>query len=233
MRGWIRMMLVACLGGLALAGCTGSRSGNLSYNPTTFTAPDAVPVTALTSEYRLGIGDTVTVRVFNVETLSGDQQVDPAGNITMPLIGTVPAIRRTTQELSADLVRRLGQRYLNAPQVQVLLKAAVPQTVTVDGSVTQPGVYTVNGRQTLLQTIAAAHGTTTGANPRRVVVFRQINGQRQAAGFDLTSIRAGRDADPLIYPNDVVVVDGNQTAQRLRDGLSVIPIIGLFSTFLG
>lgn len=233
MRGFLRLMLLVCLGSLALAGCAGSRSRTLSYNPATFTAPDVIPIAARTAEYRLGVGDVVTVRVFNVDSLSGDQQVDPAGNITMALIGAVPAIGHTTQELSADLVHRLGARYLNSPQVQVVLKTVVPQTVTVDGSVTQPGVFPVNGRQTLLQTIALARGTTDGANPRRVVVFRQINGQRQAAGFDLTTIRAGTDPDPLIYPNDVVVVDGNQTAQRIRDGLQAIPILGLFTTILG
>ena len=232
MRGMLRSLALLCLSGLALAGCAGTRSRTLAYNPAEFHAPDALPVALLTTQYRLGVGDVITIRVFSVDSLSGDQQVDPAGNVTMPLIGAVPAIGHTTQELSADLVHRLGARYLNSPQVQVTLKTVVAQTVTVDGSVTQPGVYAVSPRQTLLQTIAAAHGATTDANPRRVVIFRTINGQRQAAGFDLTTIRAGTDPDPLIYANDVVVVDGNRTAQQVRDGLQAIPILGLFTTLL-
>ena len=232
MRDWLRSMVLLCLGGMALAGCAGTRSNTLSYNPTTFQAPDPVPVALLTTQYHLGVGDVVTVRVFNVDSLSGDQQVDAAGNITLQLIGVVPAIGHTTSELSADLVRRLGSRYLNSPQVQVTLKTVVPQTVTVDGSVTQPGVFTLTGRQTLLQTIAAARGLTTDANPRRVVVFRTINGQRQAAGFDLTTIRNGTDPDPMVYANDVVVVDGNRTARTLHDSLQAIPIVGLFATIL-
>ena len=232
MRKRLSILALVVFGAAALTGCAGTRSNTLTYNPGTFHAPDPIPVSQLTTEYRLGIGDVVTVRVFNVDTLSGDQQVDPAGNITMPLIGVVSAIGHTTQELSADLVSRLGSRYLNSPQVQVTIKTVVPQTVTVDGSVTQPGVFTVSGRQTLLQTIAAARGVSADANPRRVVVFRTINGQRQAAGFDLTTIRRGTDPDPLIYPNDVVVVDGNQTSRTLRATLQTIPILGLFTTIL-
>lgn len=226
MRTAFRLMVLGIFAVLA-AGCA-QRSSSLTYNPAGFGAPDPVPVTALTGDYHLGIGDVVTVRVFNVDSLSGDQTIDSTGNVNLPLVGAVPAIGKTTDELGRDLAQRLGARYLHDPQVTVALKSAVPKTVTVDGSVDSPGVYPIGNRTTLLQTIALAHGTSEHANLHRVVIFRQLQGQRQAAAFDLATIRNGTDADPSVYPNDVVVVDGRDTTLSLRTLIQTVPVVGLF-----
>jgi len=45
------------------------------------------------------------------------------------------------------------------------------------------------------------------ADPRAVVVFRTIEGQRMAALFDLVQIRSGETEDPQIYGDDVIVVE--------------------------
>ncbi|SFR98856.1 polysaccharide biosynthesis/export family protein [Sphingomonas jatrophae] len=212
-----------------LSGCGSVRDKRMSYNPTNFSAPDELPVQDMLATYRVGPGDVVTVSVFGVDSLSGDRAVDPAGNLTMPLIGAVPAAGKSTQELGTELASRLGARYLQQPQVTVTIKTAVARTVTVDGSVGAPGLYPVPDKTTLLKTIAMARGTSQGANPKKVVVFRQINGQRNAAAFDLTTIRDGIDPDPVIYANDVVVVDGRETNATWMALLQAVPVIGLFA----
>lgn len=214
-----------------LSGCGARRDSNLSYNPTSFTAPDALPVANTLAAYHLGVGDVVTVTVFNVDSLSGERQIDAAGYLNMPLIGTVAAVDKTSEELEKELTAKLGARYLQNPQVTVALKTAVARTVTVDGSVGQPGIYPVPDRTTLLKTIAMARGTAQGANPKKVVVFRQINGQRNAAAFDLTTIRDGVDPDPIIYANDIVVVDGKETSAAWLTLLQTIPLVSLFARF--
>jgi polysaccharide export outer membrane protein len=214
-----------------LAGCGPRRDAKMNYNPTNFAAPDEMPVSATLMTYRLGPGDVVNVAVFSVDSLTGDRQVDAAGNLTMPLIGAVPAAGKSADELGAELATLLGKRYLQQPQVTVTLKSAVARTVTVDGSVASPGLYPVPDKTTLLKTIAMAHGTSQGANPRKVVVFRQVNGQRHAAAFDLTTIRDGVDPDPVIYANDVVVVDGRETSATWIALLQSVPILGLFTRF--
>lgn len=227
-----RQLVVAALAVLALAGCaTSKRDQRLSYNPTNFSTPDELPIAQTLTTYRLGAGDTVSVAVFGVDSLSGEQQIDAAGNVTMPLIGPVPAAGLTTQELGVRLAAQLNQRYLQRPQVVVALKNAVAKTVTVDGSVGAPGLYPVMDRTSLLKTIAMAHGASEGANLKKVVVFRQIKGERQAAAFDLTTIRDGVDPDPAIYPNDVVIVDGRDTNNAWRNIISAVPLIGLFARF--
>jgi polysaccharide export outer membrane protein len=62
-------------------------------------------------------------------------------------------------------------------------------------------------------------------------VFRQINGQRNAAALDLTSIRDGVDPDPIIYANDIVVVDGKEISPTWMAVLQTVPLISLFTRF--
>jgi polysaccharide export outer membrane protein len=227
-----RLALVGLgLGVALLAGCGPRRDVKMNYNPTNFAAPDEMPVSDTLMTYRLGPGDVVNVAVFGVDTLSGDRQVDAGGNLTMPLIGAVPAAGKSAEELGGELAAELGKKYLQQPQVTVTLKSAIARVVTVDGSVASPGLYPVPEKTTLLKTIAMAHGTSQGANPKKVVVFRQVNGQRQAAAFDLTTIRDGVDPDPVIYANDVVVVDGRQTSAAWIALLQSVPVLGLFTRF--
>ena len=73
-----------------------------------------------------------------------------------------------------------------------------------------------------------AKGTTEDANARRVAVFRTVGGQRQAAAFDLTSIRRGEAPDPEIYPGDIIVVDGSSVKAVQKQVLQSIPLLAIF-----
>jgi len=74
-------------------------------------------------------------------------------------------------------------------------------------------------------------GVTDDGNPRRVVIFRKINGVRQAAAFDLTDIRRGKMPDPQVYSNDIIVVDGNGASKTFKNVISALPIAALFRPF--
>ncbi|HYJ29454.1 MAG TPA: SLBB domain-containing protein, partial [Allosphingosinicella sp.] len=119
--------------------------------------------------------------------------------------------------------------HLRSPNVNVVVLEQAQQSITVDGSVRQPGVVPIRGSTTLMRAVALARGTSEDANPGRVVVFRTINGQRMAAAFDLRAIRRAQAEDPAIYGNDIVVVDGSRSRSIWRDVLGAIPIIGVFA----
>jgi polysaccharide export outer membrane protein len=191
-------------------------------------APDEARFEALPQSYKIAPMDTLTVKVFKAEDLSGDYSVDLAGHISMPLVGEVEAANLTTAELDQRLTELLGQKYFEHPDVSVAIKQSTAHVVTVDGAVTQAGQYPVGGQMTLIQAVALAHGTTQDANPRRVAVFRTIGGQRQAAAFDLTAIRRGEASDPQIYPGDIVVVDGSRVKEVQRQLLQTIPLLAIF-----
>jgi polysaccharide export outer membrane protein len=190
--------------------------------------PDPVATaTAQVSEYRIGPHDTLDINVFGVDALTRTVQVDAAGQIDFPLIGAVPAAARTTRELGQDIALRLNQRYLEAPQVSVMVKTSVTQRFTVEGSVENPGVFELPGRMTLLQAIATARGLNETGNPRHVVVFRTVDGQRRAGLANLSAIRAGRTADPQIYAGDVIVVGSSRGKSWLRNIIGVTPLFNL------
>lgn len=216
---------------LMLAGCAGSRGGPIPYEPANFGAPDAPSAAAIEEDYKIAPMDTLKVSVFQVPDLSGDFEVDLTGNIAMPLIGNVKAVDKTARQLQDELEQQLAAKYLQSPQVSVGVKASSRRSVTVDGSVRQPGLFPVTAPLTLMQAIAMARGTDDTANPRRVAVFRQIGGERMAAAFDLISIRRGEAEDPKIYSGDIIVVDGSNVRAIQRELLSALPIVGIFSRF--
>jgi polysaccharide export outer membrane protein len=186
----------------------------------------------LQGEYRMGVGDKINVRVFQVPDLSFDDLViDTSGNVQLPLIGAVRGEARTPGEMSADIAERLAAQYLRNPQVTVTVTEAASQKITVDGAVTKPGVYEMRGSTSLLQAVAMAEGPTRVADLSKVAVFRTINGQRSVALFDLEEIRQGRGSDPQVLGDDVIVVDTSRLNSALREIVTAVPALAVFRFF--
>ncbi len=218
-------------GTVLVGACVDSRGGPIPYSSGHFTAPDPIVPMSLDSSYKISLLDTLEIKVFKMEDLSGEYDVDLTGRISMPLIGDVEAIQLTTSELDQRLTAKLGERYLENPDVSVAIKKSTGRSVTVDGAVREAGSYPVAGRMTLMQAVASAKGTNEEANIRRVGVFRQIDGKRQAAAFDLLSIRRGQEPDPLIYPGDIVVVDGSSIKAAQKQIMNAVPILSIFRPY--
>lgn len=221
--------IATCL--LLIAGCADQRGGPIPYNVSNFGTPDAPQLVPLEAGYKIAPMDTLTVKVFKMPDLSGDYEVDLAGHISMPLIGEVAAYDLTTAQLDESLSRKLGEKYLENPDVSVGIKSSTRRSVTVDGAVNKSGSYPVYGPTTLMQAVAAAGGTSQDANARRVAIFRTISGKRQAAAFDLTSIRRGQSPDPPVYAGDIVVIDGSSVKAAQRQILNSIPLLSIFRPF--
>jgi len=213
-----------------LGACADTAGGPIPYN-VSLGAPDAPTLAPLETGYKIAPMDTVAVKVFKSDDLSGDYQVDLAGNISMPLIGEVPAANLTTAQLDERLTQILGQKYFEHPDVSVGIKASTRRSVTVDGAVKQAGTFPIAGPTSLMQAVALAGGTTEDANSRRVAIFRNIGGQRQAAAFDLAAIRHGQAKDPEIYPGDIVIVDGSAIKEGLKRFTQSFPLLSIFRPF--
>jgi polysaccharide export outer membrane protein len=177
--------------------------------------------------YKVGPQDVLEVSVFKVPDLSKTVQVADSGTINLPLVGEIPAAGRTAQEIERDLTKKLGSKYLQAPQVTVFVKEFNSQRVTVDGAVKKPGVYPIRGETSLVQAVAMAEGLDTNRASSDVVIFRTINGKRSAARFDLDEIHKGTVEDPKLEQGDVIVVD-TSTAKLVLNVLLRAP----FSTFV-
>lgn len=182
--------------------------------------------------YQIGASDLLKITVFQVPDLSFDEiRVDASGSIEMPLIGSVQAAGRSPAELSRVIRDRLGARYLQNPQVTVIVAEAVSEKITVDGAVTKPGVYVMRGRTSLLQAVAMAEGPTRVADLESVAVFRTVGERRMVAVFDLKAIRNGEADDPIVYGDDVVIVDTSRLSAAMRDAIALMPAIAAFRYF--
>lgn len=170
--------------------------------------PDVVSQPRVGADYRIGAQDMLDIDVSQVPELSKPFEVNTGGNLLLPLIGEVRAAGRTPAELSDDIATALKKKYMKDPQVVVSVKDAQGQKITVDGAVGQPGVYPLNGPTTLMQAVSLAKGADPHfANVHKVAIFRQVNGSRHSAFYDLQQIRTGRAEDPAVYGSDIVVVD--------------------------
>ena len=230
-------ILLACL----LAACAGGTSGAVrsgSARAVTTTEelgpPDTRAVSGAytgTSEYRVGAQDLIEISVFQIADLNRTVRVNSNGQISLPLIGVVQAGGKTVQELEAELASRLSTTFLQNPQVSVFVKEFTSQRVTVEGSVKSPGIYPITGKTSLLQAIVMGGGVTELANLQGVVVFRNVNGERMAAVFDLKQIRSGNAVDPQIYGDDIVVVDQSGAKTGLRRVLEALPVFNMFRVY--
>jgi len=215
---------------MTVSGCADTRGGTIPYDKP-LAAPDEVKFQTLETNYKIAPMDKLAIKVFKMDDLSGDYDVDLAGNISLPLIGQIQAANLTTEQLDEQLTQKLGAKYLEHPDVSVAIKASTAHVVTVDGAVREGGSFSVGGPISLIQAVAMAKGTSEDANARRVAVFRTIGGKRQAAAFDLTAIRRGQSPDPQIYPGDIIVVDGSSIKATQKQIFQSIPLLSIFTPF--
>lgn len=220
--------LTMLLAALSAAGCAGPNviqsvpRGDAAYATMQPTPGE------LAKEYVIGPLDTLDIGVFQEPDLSmKGLPVDASGNISMPLIRTVPAAGMTTEQLATELQQRL-QKYYVRPEVTVVVATSVSQRVTVQGQVEEPGIYDIKGPTTLLNVIALAKGENQTAAMKEVVVFRVVDSKRMAAVFDLGRIRRGEDPDPRILGNDIVVVGYSNIKGLWRDILQTAPLLNAF-----
>jgi polysaccharide export outer membrane protein len=213
------LMMFGGLTLLSLGGCIGTRplqssDGLRVVDAQSLQPPSRADLTVKSDAYTIGALDELDITVLGLPEISRKVRVDAAGNVALPIAGTVSAVGLTPAELTANLEAALRRGYVRYPQVAVNVTDIVSQTATIDGEVKKPGNYPVVGDSTLLRFIAQAEGATQYARLSDVVVFRTVNGQKMAALYNVKAIRNGAYQDPQVYPHDVIVV-GDSPARRL------------------
>lgn len=230
MRRWllvpILLMMAACMSTPPLS--PSIRSGSSAYALMPAAATTETPL----ADYKIGPLDTLDVTVFQEPDLSVKaMEVDASGLIALPLIGSVEAKGKTASQLAGELEQMFGAKYLKNPEVTVTVASSVSQKVSVQGEVSQPGIYQLTGPTTLLDVLSLAKGETEAAKLDQVVVFRNIKGERMGAVFDVASIRRGEAADPMIQGNDLVVVGYSAASRFWQNIVHAAPLLGVFTRF--
>lgn len=146
--------------------------------------------------YHLGAGDQIRIITFGQEQLSGKFQVSDAGNVALPLVGTIRAVGLTTTELEQSIEQALEEKkILLQPSVSVEVTEYRP--IFVLGEVEKPGQYPYQPGMTVLTAVAIAGGFTYRAQTHQVSILRKVDGHSVEG-------RAPRGTDVL--PGDVITV---------------------------
>jgi polysaccharide biosynthesis/export protein len=217
------------VGAFAVAGCQPSLKSQLPQGPAAYDTIGGAVAPAATT-YLLRPGDKLSINIFQEEELSqASLEIDEAGMISLPLVGSLQAAGLSTSQLSRGIEAAYGSRFLRDPQANVMLLDAQPRTVAVEGEVARPGVYEIQQGYTLLSAMALAGSPGEQAKLDEILVFRTVNGDRLGGRFDLTEIRSGRMPDPQLVPGDVVVVGFSSLRGIYRDILQAAPLLGTFA----
>jgi len=156
--------------------------------------------------YIIGASDNISVTVFKDPTLSSALLVRPDGMISMPLLGDVRAAGKTTLELAAEITTKL-KKYMQDPNVTVVLGQVNSKKVYLLGEVGRPGPMELTPGMTFLQAIATAGGLTPFANSKRIYILRVDGGKEQKIPMQYKRALKGDLALNLnLNPGDTIVV---------------------------
>ncbi len=223
----VRVCISLAMSVLLCACATGNGAGR--SQALELPVPGPLTTTPVRPDYRIGPNDLINVKVFRVEDLDREVRVDNRGQVSLPLIGNVDAAGSTARELQARIEAAYLSRFLQDPQVSVFVTDFASRRVTVEGAVASPGIYPIATQLSLLQAIALAQGPTNVADEGKVLVFRDVGGQRHFVRFDLNAIRQGSAVDPEILGEDIVVVDESSRKVWLRRFIELTPLIGVWA----
>ena len=130
---------------------------------------------SLAQSYSLGPGDRLRVTVYQQPDLSGEFEVDPSGQVALPLIEPIPAKGMTIRGFQDAVAKKLAAGYLVNPRVSVDVINYRPFYIT--GEVNKPGEYPYVAGMNILKAIAMAGGYSYRANTGKVFLTRVNSGE--------------------------------------------------------
>jgi polysaccharide export outer membrane protein len=158
--------------------------------------------------YRIGPGDLLELKVFEVKELDQTVRVSEDGSITLPLLGRIVVEGLTQEGVVQKITGLLSAKYVKNPQVTIFIKEYKNQQVAVIGAVEKAGSYELVGRRNLLQIIAMAGGFSETAGNEVFILREGPDGRTSAIAIDLKEllINGNQALNVPIEPSDVINV---------------------------
>ena len=157
--------------------------------------------------YVIGPEDVLDISVWKEPDVSRVVPVRPDGRISLPLINDVQAAGLSPQQLAGTVTERL-RKYLNEPQVTVIVTAINSQRVFVVGEVLRAGAFPMLPGMTVLQALSSAGGFTAFADVKKIHVVRLHDGKHVELPFNYREVLKGDNPGQNIKlePGDTIVV---------------------------
>ncbi|HVB98384.1 MAG TPA: polysaccharide biosynthesis/export family protein [Candidatus Dormibacteraeota bacterium] len=157
--------------------------------------------------YTIGPQDVLDINVWNEPAISRIVPVRPDGKISLPLLNDVQAAGLTPEQLDQTITRDL-HKYLENPQVTVIVTAINSQRFYLLGEVGRPGTYQLLPDMTVLQALSDAGGFSPFAKLKDIYVLRTANGRQQKFPFNYKDVLKGvhPEENLVLRPGDTIIV---------------------------
>lgn len=189
------------------------------------TTLDELPAPTGQFVHKIFAQEKLEITVAGVEELSGTFLTDEYGRITFPLLGELDLADKSPGAASRLIEERLRGQFLLDPQVRVIPEEFPLPSISVGGQVKKPGSYPAAANQTLLRVVNLAEGLQEYAQLDDVLIMRRVDGQSYIGVYNLEAIQRGNYPDPMVYPNDIVMVGDSPARRRLDNILQFVPLI--------
>lgn len=166
---------------------------------------------AVLAEYRIGVGDSLSVNVWRNPEMSISVPVRPDGKISMPLIGDVMAADLTTGQLSQNITNSLTT-YIKSPQVTVIVvnpsSSDFQRRVRITGAVENPQSIPYREGMTVLDLVLLAGGPNQFASANKAKLYRKVNNELKVYPIKLEDLIDDGDVatNYTLQPSDIVTV---------------------------
>lgn len=211
---WFHVGVLALISTSVYAQGTQPKQGEAGQSSTATTATSPAGATGASkgapnvdsARYVIGSDDSLSITVWKEPTLSGSVPVRPDGMISMALIGDLRAAGRTPMQLADDITEKL-KKYIQDPNVSVVVMADASQRIFLIGEVGHVGPVPMTPGMTALQAIAAGGGLTPFANSKKIYILRKEGGKQEKIPFKYKDALKGDDSQAIpLKPGDTIVV---------------------------
>jgi polysaccharide export outer membrane protein len=203
------LVFLACLTIAPPAGLAAQQqSASAKTAPTP--APDNEPVpkpATMDPEYLIGTGDVLSINVWKEPDVSSSVPVRPDGKISLPLVNDIQAAGLTPMQLG-KLIHDKLQKYIEDPQVTVVVTGVNSRLVYLVGEVARAGSFPLIPKMTILQALSAAGGLGEFADAKGIYVLRNSDGKPKRIPFNYKEALKGEHPEQNIelQPGDTIVV---------------------------
>jgi polysaccharide export outer membrane protein len=177
-----------------------------AVEPAQAPAAAQTPPQVSSDSYIIGPGDVLQLSVWKEPSMSNPNvPVRPDGDISLALLGDVPAAGVTPMTLGKDIALRL-KKYVNDPLVTITVLNVQPKQIYLIGEIGHTGAIVLTPDMTVLQAIAAGGGLTPYAK-KKLYILRKGPGKETKIPFDFK--KAFRDGDQqgvTLRAGDTIVV---------------------------
>jgi polysaccharide export outer membrane protein len=167
----------------------------------------AAPGVNVPPEFTIGADDVLSIVFWRDKELTAEVTVRPDGKISLPLLNDVQASGLTPSQLKDRIVDE-SKKYVEDPNVTVVVKQINSRKVFITGEVRKPGPYLLTGAMTVLQMISIAGGLADYAKPDKISVVRVENGKPVSFRFNYKQVIEGKKLNQNIElkPGDTIIV---------------------------